>query len=86
MYKVSIKNSALKEIQQIPKDFRIKIIETIDSLANNPRPGGVKKLENFRNSYRVRVGQYRIVYEIEDRQLVVEVIKVGNRKEVYRNK
>lgn len=86
MYKVSIKNSALKEIQQIPKDFRIKIIETIDSLANDPRPSGVKKLENFKNSYRVRVGQYRIVYEIEDRQLIVEVIKVGNRKEVYRNK
>jgi mRNA interferase RelE/StbE len=86
MYKVSIKNSALKEIQQIPKPFRIKIIETIDSLAVNPRPSGVKKLENFKNSYRVRVGQYRIVYEIEDRQLLIEVIKVANRKEVYRNK
>ncbi len=86
MYKVSIKNSALKEIQQIPKTFRIKIIETIDSLSANPRPNGVKKLENYTNSYRVRVGQYRIVYEIEDRQLLVEVVKVGNRKEVYRNK
>ncbi len=86
MYKVSIKNSALKEIQQIPKSFRIRIIETIDSLAVDPRPKGVKKLENFKNSYRVRVGQYRIVYEIEDRQLRIEVIKVANRKEVYRNK
>ena len=86
MYKVSIKNSALKEIQRIPKDFRIKIIETIDSLANNPRPNGARKLENFKNSYRVRVGQYRIIYEIEDRWLIVEVVKVGNRKEVYRNK
>jgi mRNA interferase RelE/StbE len=86
MYKVSIKNSALKEIQQIPKAFRVKIIEAIDSLAVNPRPNGVKKLESFRNSYRVRVGQYRIVYEIEDDKLIVEVVKVGNRKEVYRNK
>jgi len=86
MYKVLIKNSALKEIQQIPKTFRIKIIETIDSLANSPRPSGVKKLENFNNSYRVRVGQYRIIYKIEDRQLIVEIVKVGNRKEVYRNK
>lgn len=86
MYKVSIKNSALKEIQQIPKPFRVKIIEAIDSLAIDPRPNGVKKLENFKNSYRVRVGQYRIVYEIEDRQLLIEVIKVANRKEVYRNK
>ncbi|WP_291036112.1 type II toxin-antitoxin system RelE/ParE family toxin [Dyadobacter sp. 50-39] len=56
------------------------------ALAVNPRPGGVKKLENFANSYRVRVGQYRIVYEIADRALLVEVVKVGNRKEVYRNK
>lgn len=86
MYKVSIKNSALKEIQRIPKDFRLKIIEVIDSLAANPRPSGVKKLENFQDSYRVRVGQYRIVYKIEDRRLIVEVVKVGNRKEVYRNK
>lgn len=76
----------MKEIQQIPKDFRVRIIETIDSLATNPRPNGVKKLENFTNSYRVRVGQYRIVYQIEDRQLIVEVVKVANRKEVYRNK
>ncbi|MGV3602381.1 MAG: type II toxin-antitoxin system RelE family toxin [Dyadobacter fermentans] len=86
MYKISIKSAALKEIQQIPKEFRVRIIETIDSLATNPRPNGVKKLENFRNSYRVRVGQYRIVYQIEDRQLIVEVVKVANRKEVYRNK
>ena len=86
MYKVLIKNSALKEIQRIPKTFRIKIIETIDCLANNPSPSGVKKLENFKNSYRVRVGQYRIIYKIEDRQLIVEIVKVGNRKEVYRNK
>lgn len=56
------------------------------ALAVNPRPGGVKKLENFANSYRVRVGQYRIFYEIADRALLVEVVKVGNRKEVYRNK
>jgi mRNA interferase RelE/StbE len=86
MYRVSVKNSALKEIQNIPKVFRIKIIETIDALAINPRPAGVKKLEGFKNSYRVRIAQYRIVYEIEDRQLRVEVIKVANRKEVYRNK
>ena len=86
MYKVSIKNSALKEIQRIPKDFRLKIIEVIDSLAANPRPSGVKKLENFEDSYRIRVGQFRIVYKIEDRRLIVEVVKVGNRKEVYRNK
>ncbi|MET7255481.1 type II toxin-antitoxin system RelE family toxin [Dyadobacter fermentans] len=61
-------------------------MEVIDSLTANPRPSGVKKLENYKNSYRVRVGQYRIIYEIEDHQLIVEVIKVGNRKEVYRNK
>ncbi|WP_353723186.1 type II toxin-antitoxin system RelE/ParE family toxin [Dyadobacter sp. 676] len=57
----------------------------MDALAENPGPGGVE-LENYKNSYRLRVGQYRIVCEIEDRQLTVEVVKVGNRKEIYRNK
>jgi mRNA interferase RelE/StbE len=86
MYKIIIKKSALKEIGSIPKIFRIKIIEAIDELARNPRPSGVRKLESSHNSYRVRIGNYRIVYDIGDKELIIEVIKVANRKEAYRNK
>jgi len=86
MYKILIKKSALKELENVPKIFRVKIISKIDELANDPRPSGVRKLENALDTYRVRAGNYRIIYKIEDDQLLIEVIKVANRKDAYRNK
>jgi mRNA interferase RelE/StbE len=55
-------------------------------LAIEPRPNGVRKLEGFKNSYRVRIGNYRVVYKIEDSELIIEVVKISDRKDVYRNK
>ena len=86
MYKILIKKSALKELENVPKIFRVKIISKIDELANDPRPSGVRKLENALDTYRVRAGNYRIIYKIEDDQLLIEVIKVTDRKDAYRNK
>ena len=83
-YKVSIKRSAVKEIEAIPqKKERQRIIRRIGQLANDPRPSGSKKLSGH-DKYRVRQGAYRIVYSIEDMELVVVVVKVGHRKDVYR--
>jgi mRNA interferase RelE/StbE len=56
----------------------------IDSLAANPRPQGVEKMKGEKNLYRVRTGDYRILYTIEDRKLIVLVVKIGNRRDVYR--
>jgi len=86
MYKVIIKKSAIKELENITKTYRLKIIQKIDDLASDPRPQGVRKLENSTNNYRIRVGNYRIIYSIEDQNLLVEVIKVADRKEAYRSK
>lgn len=83
-YKVSIKRSAVKEIEAIPqKKERQRIIRRIGQLANDPRPPGSKKLSGH-DKYRVRQGSYRIVYSIEDYELVVVVVKAGHRKDVYR--
>ena len=83
-YKVSIKRSAVKEIEAIPqKKERQRIIRRIGQLAEDPRPPGAKKLSG-NNKYRVRQGSYRIVYSIEDDELIVIVVKVGHRKDVYR--
>ena len=83
-YKVSIKRSAVKEIEAIPqKKERQRIIRRIGQLANDPRPPGSKKLSGH-DKYRVRQGTYRIVYSIEDMELIVVVVKVGHRKDVYR--
>ena len=83
-YKVLIKPSAVKEIEAIPqKKIRQQIVRRIQQLTKNPRPAGVVKLSG-RNRYRIRQGVYRIVYSVEDEALVVYVVKVGHRKDVYR--
>ena len=83
-YKVSIKRSAVKEIEAIPqKKERQRIIRRIGQLANDPRPPGSKKLSGH-DKYRMRQGSYRIVYSIADSELIVVVVKVGHRKDVYR--
>ena len=83
-YKVSIKRSAVKEIEAIPqKKERQRIIRRIGQLAIDPLPPGSKKLSGH-NKYRIRQGSYRIVYSIEDNELVIVVVKVGHRKDVYR--
>lgn len=85
-YKVSIKPSAVKEIESVPrKKERQQIIRRIGLLANDPRPFGCTKLSGH-DKYRIRQGAYRIVYGIEDDELVVYIVKVGHRKDVYRGR
>ena len=83
-YRIEIKKSAAKEIRAIArKKDRRRVVERIASLAENPRPTGCTKLSG-REAYRVRQGEYRVVYTVEDDALVVEVVKVGHRRDVYR--
>lgn len=82
-YRLLIKPSAVKEIEAIPfKKDRQRILERIAKLADNPRPFGCEKLSG-QDKYRVRQGRYRIVYAVEDDILLVYVVKVGHRKDVY---
>lgn len=82
-YKIEIKKSAIKELNSIPQKDIQKIISKIRSLSSNPRPQGCTKLTN-REDYRIRVGNYRIIYSINDDILIITVIKIGHRKEIYR--
>jgi mRNA interferase RelE/StbE len=83
-YKVSIKRSAVKEIEAIPqKKERQRIFRRIGQLADDPRPPGVQELSG-QNKYRLRQGTYRIIYAIEDKELIVMIVKVGLRKNVYK--
>jgi len=84
-YRVVIKPSAAKEIEAVgQKRDRQRIVTRIRSLAREPRPVGCEKLSGRRDLYRLRVSRYRIVYSVSDPELVVLVIRVGHRKEVYR--
>ena len=83
-YRIEIKKSAAKEIRAIGrKKDRQRVVDRIGALAADPRPPGCTKLSG-QEAYRVRQGKYRIVYTIDDGVLVVEVVKVGNRRDVYR--
>lgn len=83
-YRLLIKPSAAKEIEASPKKDRLRIIKGIQALSSDPRPSGCEKLSGYDDKYRVRQGAYRIVYSVSDVELVVCVVKVGHRREVYR--
>jgi mRNA interferase RelE/StbE len=85
-YQIQFSNGAAKQIKKLPADIKERIDKKILDLAIEPRPNGVKKLQGDDNSYRIRVGDYRIIYEIEDDILLVTVIKIKHRNEVYRDK
>ena len=83
-YRITIKKSATKELEGIPqKDLR-KIVKRIRSLAKDPRPNGSQKLTR-QEQYRIRQGDYRIVYSIEEKDLLIDIVKIGHRREIYRS-
>lgn len=82
-YSIQIKQSAAKALKKLPKADRLNLTVAIDQLAINPGVGSVLKGE-FQGLRRIRVGQYRVVYEINDGELIVLVIRIGHRREVYR--
>jgi mRNA interferase RelE/StbE len=82
-YSLRIKRSAEKELHRVPKTDLRRIVERMERLAAEPRPPGCEKLF-AENVYRVRQGDYRILYSVDDGERVIEVIKIGHRREVYR--
>lgn len=83
-YTVQITPAAERQLAKLDRRIRARLMEAIDNLAANPRPAGVKKLVGEQNAWRIRVGDYRIVYEIHDRRLLVLIIGLGHRGDVYR--
>lgn len=83
-YAIEFTPTAVKDLKALPKAILKKIDARIASLANNPQPGDVKKLQGSDDLYRIRVGDYRIVYTIEDGKLIIVVVRIGHRKEIYR--
>jgi len=82
-YKLLIKTSAAKELESVPSKDRRRIVKKIQSLSSDPRPSGCEKLSGG-EKYRIRQGNYRILYTIQNDVLIITVIRVGHRREVYR--
>lgn len=84
-YRLLVKRSAAKEIDGIgQRRDRERVIAAIGALAEEPRPAGAEKLAGRADRYRIRVGDYRVVYSIEDAALIIWIVKVGHRRDVYR--
>ena len=84
MYDVQLERSAERDLKRLaPREFH-RIVPDIEALASNPRPKGCRKLSGTDNDWRIRVGDYRIVYEIDDRAKAVRVMRVRHRSDVYR--
>lgn len=83
-YLITYKTSAAKAFRKIHPSDRLRIKEAIEALARDPRPQGHVQLTGGAGECRIRVGQYRVVYDIEDRELLILVLRVGHRREIYR--
>lgn len=82
-YTVEFSKGAMKQFTKLSDELQKRIQKKIDELADNPRPNGVAKLKNGDNRYRIRVGTYRVLYNIFDEILSVTVVRIGHRREVY---
>lgn len=83
-YELVFKRSVTKDLRNIPKKELLRLLERFQALTEDPRPPGCEKLSGMER-YRIRQGDYRVVYEIQDHRLVVLIVKVGHRKDVYKH-
>jgi mRNA interferase RelE/StbE len=84
MYSIRIKHKARKQLAMLPAAAANRIAHAIDALAHNPYPAGIKKLQGYDNVYRIRVGDYRILYSIENEILTIDIIKIAHRQSAYK--
>jgi mRNA interferase RelE/StbE len=82
-YQIEFAPRAYRQFKKLERDTQREILSRIEGLSTNPRPSGVKKLASVQNLYLIRIGDYRVIYEIRDRALIVIVVKVGHRRDVY---
>ncbi|MBX7253804.1 MAG: type II toxin-antitoxin system RelE/ParE family toxin [Candidatus Promineofilum sp.] len=83
-YRIEWKSSAARELKRLPRDIIPRIVAAVDALAANAFPQGVVRLKGSQHTYRIRVGDYRVIYTVEDDALRIEIVRVGHRRDVYR--
>jgi len=82
-YKVVVSKSAAKELSKLSSVANNRIIKAVIKLSDNPRPHGAKKLKGSSENWRIRIGDYRVIYAIDDEILIVDIRRIGHRKDIY---
>jgi mRNA interferase RelE/StbE len=84
-YRIEWRRSTAKDLRKLPPEIIGRIVRAVESLDAEPRPAGCKKLSGSDFAYRLRVGDYRVIYEVFDDLILIEVVRVGHRKDIYRD-
>lgn len=83
-YEVNVSRTAEKQLAQLPKPDQLRVVNAIRALAIDPHPIGYRKLSGHEDVFRIRIGVYRVIYAVENEHLVILVLKIGHRKDIYR--
>lgn len=83
-YAVEIKPSAQKELESLPDHVLARVVHRLESLAHNPKPAGCKKLKGFKDQWRIRVGDWRVLYILDEASRLVSVTRIAHRRDAYR--
>jgi mRNA interferase RelE/StbE len=83
-YRIEVSATAEKQLKKIRREDKVRILRSISLLATEPRPDGCRKMSGYDDIYRIRVGKHRVIYEIDGKRIVVIILKIGHRRDVYR--
>jgi mRNA interferase RelE/StbE len=83
-FRIEIGPAAKKEFAKLPREIQIRIKPAIDSLRFDPRPQGDEKIQGLKDCFRLRVGQFRVIYQVHDQEVLILVLAIGDRKDIYR--
>jgi len=82
-YNIEWKHSAARELRKLPREAVLRILQAVEQLATEPYPHGVRKLVGAQHTYRIRVGDYRVVYNVVSSTFIIQIVRVGHRRDVY---
>ena len=83
-YSIEITATAEKQLKKIPRNDQVRVVRAMMGLADEPHPRGCRKLSGYEDVYRIRAGTYRIIYRVERRKVIIVILKIGHRKDVYK--
>lgn len=83
-YRIEVSATAEKQLKKLGREDRIRVLRAVQALAHEPRPSGCRKLQGYEDVYRIRIGRYRALYSIDGRRVIITVLKVAHRRDVYR--
>jgi len=83
-FEIEWKRSAVRELRKLPKEIVVRLVAAVEALAQDPHPIGARKLAGSQHTYRIREGSYRVIYEVDASTVVITIVRVGHRREIYR--